>query len=107
MTAKGVETSVTTTNTNSSSQDYNNLDDQLLQTSNDTPRFKPFTLLTYKKFNEIKCCEFSATLDKVVQSVLHTVVSNTVRNYENAIFLQLFFSCSTNFQQIIDANRRY
>ena len=32
--AKGVETSVTTTNTNSPSQDYTNLDDQLPQTSN-------------------------------------------------------------------------
>ena len=30
--AKGVETSVTTTNANSPSQDYANLDDQLLQT---------------------------------------------------------------------------
>ena len=45
-TAKGVETSVNTTNTNtnSPSQDYTNLDDQLPQTCNDTPTFKPFTL---------------------------------------------------------------
>ena len=43
-TTKGVETSVTTTNTNSPSQDYTNLDDQLLQTCNDTPGFEPFTL---------------------------------------------------------------
>ena len=32
ITTKGVETSVTTTNTNSPSQDYTNLDDQLPQT---------------------------------------------------------------------------
>ena len=41
---QGVETSVTTTNTNSPSQDYTNLDDQLQTTFNDTRRFKPFTL---------------------------------------------------------------
>ena len=40
--AKAVETSVTSTN--SLSQDYTNLDDQLPQTCYDSPRFKPFTL---------------------------------------------------------------
>ena len=42
--AEAVETSVTTT-CNSLSQDYTNLDDHISQTSTDTPRFKPFTLL--------------------------------------------------------------
>ena len=41
--AKAVETSVTSTN--SLSQDYTNLDDQLPQTCHDSPRFKPFTLI--------------------------------------------------------------
>ena len=40
--AKAVEMSVTSTN--SLSQDYNNLEDQLPQTCHDSPRFKPFTL---------------------------------------------------------------
>ena len=40
--AKAVKTSVTSTN--SLSQDYTNLDDQLPQTCYDSPRFKPFTL---------------------------------------------------------------
>ena len=39
--AKAVETSVTSTN--SLSQDYTNLDDQLPQTCHNSPRFKPFT----------------------------------------------------------------
>ena len=42
--AKAVETSVTSTN--SLSQDYTDLDDQLRQTCHDPPRFKPFTLCT-------------------------------------------------------------
>ena len=42
--AKAVETSVTYTN--SPSQDYTNLDNQLPQTYHDSPRFKPFTLLS-------------------------------------------------------------
>ena len=37
-------TSVTSTNTNSLSQDFSNLGDQLSQMSDDTPRFKPFTV---------------------------------------------------------------
>ena len=41
---EAVETSVTTTN--GLSQDYTNLDDHISQTSIDTPRFKPFTLIT-------------------------------------------------------------
>ena len=41
--AEAVETSVTTTN--SLSEDYTNIDDHISQTSIDTPRFKPFTLL--------------------------------------------------------------
>ena len=40
--AKAVETSVSSTN--SLSQDYTNLDDQLPQTCHDSPRFKPFTV---------------------------------------------------------------
>ena len=42
-TAKRVETSVNTTNTNRPSQDYTNLDDQ---TCNVTPGFKSFTLIS-------------------------------------------------------------
>ena len=41
--AEAVETSVTSTN--SLSQDYTNLDDHFSQTTIDTPRFKPFTLI--------------------------------------------------------------
>ena len=44
-TAEAAETSVTTTDIKSLSQDYTNLDDHILQTCIDTPRFKPFTLI--------------------------------------------------------------
>ena len=44
--AEAVETSLTTTNRLPSlSQDHTNLDDHISQTSINTPRFKPFTLL--------------------------------------------------------------
>ena len=51
--AEAVETSVTITN--SLSEDYTNLDDHILQTTIDTPRFKPFTFFSpqtasWKKF---------------------------------------------------------
>ena len=44
-TAEAVEMWVTSTNIDSLSQDYTNLDDHFSQTTIDTPRFKPFTLL--------------------------------------------------------------
>ena len=48
--AKAVETSVTSTN--SLSQDYTNLDDQLPQTYHDSPRFKPFTTRLFGRLSK-------------------------------------------------------
>ena len=81
--AQAVETSVTSTN--SLSQGYNNLDDQLPQTCHDSPRFKPFTL-KYSVYGTLRIIFFKYS------------------KLDNPCSLSWFLSSLQNNQDFIDNN---